>query len=342
MKIRLATAALALLAMSCAAEAGQPYRVGLRYLEAPAPERGGSIEVALWYPTAAAAASEVVGETAIFRGVAVQPGAPMIAGRLPLVLLAHGGIRAAPNLGAWVASGLAARGYAVALPRQPDPARLAARQAPRELWLRPADLSATLDALEGDAILASRLDGVAVVGFFLGGTSALALAGARLDEGRYVQSCDHDAPGPDCAWYAKAGVDLHALDLAPVGRSSIDRRIRLAVAVAPELSTSFDAASLAAIAVPVRLVDLGQGGAPDMNVAGLAHAIPHARYEIVPGATPFSAFPECQPRGAALLRDDGEDEALCQEAGGRARAAIHDQLLDIVDAALKQAFGRGS
>jgi predicted dienelactone hydrolase len=310
----------------------------------PAPERGRAIEVALWYPTAATAASETVGETAIFRGVAVQRGAPMIAARMPLVLLAHGGMRAAPNLGAWVAAGLAARGYAVALPRQPNPAKLAARQAPRELWLRPADLSATLDALQRDAVLASRIDahGVAVVGFFLGGTSALALAGARLDEGRYVQSCDHNAPGPDCAWYAKAGVDLHALDLAPVGRSNLDRRIKLAIAIDPELSASLGAASLAAIAVPVRLVDLGSGGAPEMKAAGLAHSIPRARYEIVSGATPFTAFPECQPQGAALLRDGGEDEALCQEAGGRPRTAFHDRILGIIDAALKEAFGRRS
>jgi predicted dienelactone hydrolase len=344
MKIRLAMVVLALLATISAVQAGQPYRVGLRHLGVPAPERGGTLEVTLWYPSTAAAASELVGETAIFKGVAVQPGAPMIAGRLPLVLLAHGGMRAAPELGDWLAAGLAARGYAVALPRQPDPARLSPREAPRELWLRPADLTATLSALQGDAVLAARLDAnrVAAVGVFLGGTTALALAGARLDAARYALSCDRGAPLPDCAWYAKAGVDLHALDPAQVGHSSLDRRIRLAVAVAPELSTSFSAASLAAIAVPVRLVDLGSGSAPAMSASGLARAIPQARYEVVPGATAFSAFPECKPQGAAILREGREDEALCQEDGGRARAAIHDRILGIIDAALRAGPGRGS
>jgi predicted dienelactone hydrolase len=58
-----------------------------------------------------------------------------------------------------------------------------AHVAVNELWLRPHDLSTTLTAIEQVAVLNVRVDAnqIGVVGFFLGATSALSLAGAQID-----------------------------------------------------------------------------------------------------------------------------------------------------------------
>lgn len=56
-----------------------------------------------------------------------------------------------------------------------------------------------------DRVWNGRIDPnrISVVGFALGGTAALSVAGAKLDAERYVQSCtaDGSTEGPDCGWY---------------------------------------------------------------------------------------------------------------------------------------------
>ncbi len=336
---------LGLLAAIPAAHPGSPPAVGFRSLIAPAPARGGVIEISLWYPAAAKGKPALIGGNAIFQGVAVERDAPVMVGPLPLILLSHGGMRAAPNLGAWIAARLAASGFVVAMPRLPDPRSLSAREAPREIWLRPADLSATLTAVDKEAVFVGRSDRsrVGVLGLFLGGSAALALAGGELDAQSYARSCDRGGTGLDCAWYAKEGVDLDAVDAGQLEGSKRDERIRVAVLVDPELSGSFTTASLAGISVPVEIINLGAADEipTGLNAASLARAIPDAHYETLPDATQFSAFSECQPKGAAILRSDGEDEALCQDGGGRSRAEIHAQLAAMIEAAFTSRLQSG-
>ena len=144
---------------------------------------------------------------------------------------------------------------------------------------------------------------VGAVGFFLGGTSVLALAGARLDAASYGRSCDHPAPGPDCRWFAGSGVDLHRTDLAPAAASHRDPRIKVAVAVDPELTGSMARASLRAIGIHVAIINLGMAQTlrPRLDASAAAAQIPDGRYATLPDATTFSAFDQCTPQGAAIL-----------------------------------------
>src|SRR5689334_10302379 len=85
--------------------------IGLRSLTVIAPERGGgTIEVDLWYPAAAGGVATLVGDSKVFQGVAAMREAAIANGRHPLILLAHGGMRAAANQAGWLAAALAARG----------------------------------------------------------------------------------------------------------------------------------------------------------------------------------------------------------------------------------------
>ncbi|HTI00244.1 MAG TPA: hypothetical protein VL752_04780, partial [Acidisoma sp.] len=181
---------------------------------------------------------------------------------------------------------------------------------------------------------AGRIDAsrIGVLGFFLGGTAALSLAGGELDAQGYASSCDDGRAGPDCAWYAKAGVDLHRVDAAALAASHRDARIGLAVLVDPELSGSFTAASLARLSIPVEIIHLGDA-APGVEGAKLAQAIPGAHYDELADATAFSGFAEGKPKGAAILRSEGEEEALCQDRGTSSRAEIHARLAAMIDAA---------
>ncbi len=302
------------------------------------PARGAAIDVVLWYPAGTGGTPERFGASKVFDGVAARRDASVADGQFPLVVLAHGGLRANPGASGWIAAALAARRYIVAVAQPPRLGPDDARRAVGEVWRRPADLSDTLTAVEGDATMAPHLEHekVGAVGFFLGGTSALALAGARLDEDSYRRSCDPPARGPDCRWLAESGVDLHGMDLGPLAASHLDRRIKVAVAVDPELGPSLASASLRAIQVPVTIIGLGRPDAPPPRLAAsdLARMIPDALYQTVPDATMFSAFDRCTPQGAAILGREGDGEAICRDGGDRSRQEIHVELAGMIASAL--------
>ena len=242
------------------------------------------------------------------------------------MVIAHGGFRAARNAAGWLGRALAAEGLVAAVVNpHPMPDGPATPAAPDELWLRPADLSATIGRIVEEPGLATHVDPsrVAGVGFYLGGYSVLALAGARLDAAAFAASCDRGATGADCAWFASGKVDLRQGDATRLGRSNLDARLRLAIVVGPELVEMLDSGSLSAIRIPVWTA--GDG------VSRLADEIPGARRITVPGLGPFSAFPECTPKGRAILAEDGGDTALCEEPN---RAAVHQEIAAAVRRAL--------
>jgi predicted dienelactone hydrolase len=297
--------------------------------------------VTVWYPTDGKDSAEGIGESKIFRGTPALRNAPVAKGQYPVVVLAHGGFRAAPHHEGWIASSLAAIGYIVGVTRPPALGPKDAEKAVPELWLRPADLSAALTALENDPVFSLRImpGTAAAVGFFLGGTSSLALAGARLDPNSFGRSCDRPEAGVDCAWFASAGVDLKRIDGADLGRSHRDERIKAVVAVDPESSTSFAPESLSGIRMPIDIINLGSPGAiaPALDASGLKARIPDFRYGAIPDATIFSAFNPCTQDGPALLREEGDDDAICRD-GKRPREEIHREIAGKIADALHRSL----
>ncbi len=233
--------------------------VGVRDLQVATAGRGKPVSAVVWYPAAPGGKPVIEGDNAVFHGVTALAGAPFAGQHLPVVVIAHGGFRAAPNAASWLASSLAASGFVAAVvtpPAIPDGPPSQAVLA--ELWLRPADLSATITALGKDAFFAQHIDmtKVAGVGFFLGGYSLLSLAGARLDPDAYRHSCDTVDRELDCRWFARGKLDLSRIDESLLARSNLDPRLKLAIVSAPELSEFLSDASLRAIAIPVRIIDL--------------------------------------------------------------------------------------
>lgn len=317
--------------------------VGVRTIRVAMPERGSEMDVTLWYPAAGPGRSVLVGDgSPLFQGTAAMAKAPMAGGRRPLIVLSQGGLRSGPNIGAWMASRLAGSGFMVAMLRQPDPKRLTEEQTLPEIWLRPADASAALTAILGDGAVSPLIETkqIGVLGFQIGGTAALALAGGLLDVASVKASCDAGGIGVDCGRFRKAGLDLHTISLPPLGRSNADPRVTAVVVIDPEFSRSFTQASLAGISIPVRLINLGTPETiwPGLNAEGAMRVIPRAQYSIIPDSTQYSAFPECKPGALAMLREDGE-EALCTDTiGGRSRMELHDALARMVATTFRSDF----
>ncbi|MFC2968382.1 alpha/beta hydrolase family protein [Acidimangrovimonas pyrenivorans] len=288
-----------------------------------------TLSLTIWYPAASGGSAVKVGANAVFAGAVGRKDAPVAKGRFPLVLLSHGGLRSAADSGAWLAARLAAAGYVVVAEHGPRLGPKAAAQAVAEIARRSADLTTALDAVQRNSLLRPHLSAgkTAVVGVFLGGTAALSLAGARLDPRAVAASCDSAGTGIDCGWFKARGFDLHQADLAPLSRPAADKRITAAIAIAPEYATGFTPASLAALQVPVEVIDLGR---PDTRPEGMSGAAlkgtsQRLHYTEVTGASRFDAFSRCTDKGAAILEDSGADAAICAQ-GGPARVAAHAAL----------------
>ncbi|NJO32899.1 MAG: prolyl oligopeptidase family serine peptidase [Rhodospirillales bacterium] len=306
---------------------------GIAYGTAPAPLRRDGIEFHIWYPASPGGKTVTVGGNGVFHGTPAGRGAPPAGGAYPVILMSHGAGGNAGQFG-WMASALAAQGYVVVLPNHPGSTsgNASAPEALR-IWERPQDISAVLDALEADAGLYPYMDlsRVGVLGFSAGGYTALALAGARVDPARLAGFCDHGGRGmSDCDFFARHGIDLHAADLSPAAQDLRDPRIGFAVVVDPGIVETLTAESLAAIDLPMLVLNLGDEAlvpAP-VHARALSETVTGAAYRIVPDATHFSFLAECKPRGAQILIDEGEADPLCTDAGGRSRADIHDELAD--------------
>lgn len=147
MRLRLKRVAMvmAIYASSAAALAGLP---GVASLQVDVPQRAQPLSVTLWYPAVQGSEVVSIGGNAVFEGTAGQLDASVAEGTFPLVLVSHGGMRSAPHLGEWIGAALAQRGFIALVVPAPRLGLQDAAIAPAELWKRPADISASLTALE--------------------------------------------------------------------------------------------------------------------------------------------------------------------------------------------------
>ncbi|MDT9001694.1 alpha/beta hydrolase [Paucibacter sp. APW11] len=300
----------------------------------------------LWYPTDAAAPASAWPELP-FELAPVQRDAAPRAGRLPLLLLSHGTGGSAVAM-AWLAEGLARQGYLVAaLNHHGNTGAEATYQLPGFLawWERPRDLSAVLDRLLADPQWGPRIDTqrMGVIGFSLGGYTALAGLGLRLDEAAVQQRLDHCAKAaaaqrdPQCALPPEIAGRYNQQDVQVLLREQprlasfatqaaqplADARLRAALVLAPVLGPLYDWASLQAIKQPVLLI---AGSADDQAPAAFtalpaSRRLAQARISVLDGAGHYSFLSRCSKAAAARL------PALCSDTPQRPRADVHREVL---------------
>lgn len=248
--------------------------------------------------------------------------APMAAGHFPLIVISHGN-GGSPLAHHDLATALARAGFVVlAVLHTGDNYRDQSRAGTvSNLYGRPLQLAAAIDAAESDDLLAAGLDTerVGVIGYSAGGESALILAGAQPAPERLRAYCrqwpdDQDACG--------RGGELipDRDDLAAFA----DPRVGSVMLMAP-LGLMFDRKGLEPVQVPVliysgdddRILQLEQ------NAGALARRLPSPPdYHLLPGAGHFVFMAPCPEALGAVAPH------VCQDAEGVDRAAIHEELGD--------------
>lgn len=308
-----------------------PGTAGITYGEAFAPARNQSLDFHIWYPAEPGGKTVQVGGNGVFYGTEAGRGAPHRQGRFPAILISHGAGGNAGQFG-WIAEKLADAGYVVLLPNHPGTTTgNASAEAAVRVWERPADLTAVIDEVTGhpERYPFIDTDALAVLGFSAGGYTALAVSGARVDPDRLQRFCDDTDHGmSDCAFLEHFGIDLHQMDLRPAGQNLADPRVRAAVVIDPGIVSTLTEDSIAAIDIPMLILNLGrEDDVPSGVYAGnLAKSIASARYKTLPGASHFSFLAQCKPDGTQILVRAGEPDALCEDAGDQLRSALHDNL----------------
>lgn len=319
--------------------------VGTRQISAHSQERGTDLAITVWYPAEGRGEPVTLGENGFFVGTQALREAPVRRGRYPIVLLSHGaGLAGNPEALSWLATPLAEHGFVVAAPTHfgnSGPNRNAAET--MKLWLRPQDVTVTLNALGEHVSFAEhvKLSKAGMLGLSMGGSTALAIAGARIAPQLLASYCDTETLNQSlCGWLRQSGLDLHAMDMSLAGRSNKDLRIRFAMAIDPAPVDVFDFNSLFGISIPVELVNLGRPGAipKTAQASEIAKAIPNAVYSTIDDASHYSMFAECKPGAAEIAEAEDIGDPICSDGTGRSRGEIHRQIIDMVVRAFDQAL----
>ena len=330
--------------------------VGVRQTTIASTTRGKDLAITVWYPAKDDGTKISVGDNRIFHGASALKDASIAEGSHPLVLMSHGSGSRAEAM-AWIATRLAQAGFIVAGPNHPGTTSGDSTPADTpKIWERTNDLSTIISAMTTDAKWQTSIDTshIGVLGFSLGGSTAMEIAGGRANLDSYVQYCEDYASSMDCNWFTGGRgfvngeavtvpkLDLRTADKDRFEQSNRDPRISSAVLVDPGLEIAFTPESLKGITIPLAFINLGTKGKIPVSVLAdtLAAQVPGATYAQIDDADHFSFLPICKEGGADFLKSVGEIDPLCDEAGLRPRAEIHAQLEDLIVDAFTGTLGQ--
>lgn len=308
--------------------------VGVREITVPSQERHRDITATVWYPAKVGGRPVMLGESRYFTGTPAMENADISPRRYPLILLSHGaGLAGTPSALSWFAVPLARHGFIVAAPMHPGNggANKSASET-MKMWLRPKDISSTLDAIDNATFFHEHLEpeNVGMVGLSMGGGTALALGGARFSPERLASYCDTQDTNPSlCEWVNLSGVNLHDMDLTPAARDGRDTRIRAIMAIDPAPVDVFSTSSFSRISAPISILNLGRPSELPLTLRAdtVAQAIPGALYSTIENASHYSMFPECKPGALSSAEAKEIGDPICSDGRGRSRAIIHAELV---------------
>ncbi len=291
-----------------------PFAAGYERLQA-ADGSEKPLEVALWYPTEAAAEAVDLGPFTLN----IARGSAATGKGLPLVVISHG--NGGSSLGHHdTAVALAQAGFVVAAVTHTGDNH-ADQSKEASMMERPRHVSRVIDHLLTKWRDRDRLDAqqIGVFGFSSGGFTALTVVGGAADLGRVGPHCKQHRGDYACQVIARRPNEAAAVGTAGV-QSARDARVRAAVVVAPALGFTFTKESLAAVSVPIQLwraeddAVLPHPWYAEAVRAGLPKSVD---YREVPKAGHFDFLAPCTARFATMA------PLLCSSQPGFDRVAFH-------------------
>lgn len=307
---------------------------GYDRFDVTASHRSMPLSASIWYPAGTYIYRAPVTKSAIWQSTDAYIGAAIAPGKHPLILLSHGSGGNMDALG-WLSSQLALRGAMVLAVNHPG--TTSGDSSPRRtihLAPRAADITALLDQVLADPDFAPYIDRdrISTVGFSLGGTTVLNLAGVRFDGDLYRDFCKtHGDVMQDCAFLKRGGVDFDHLS-DDIAIDAKDPRISRFVAIEPGMTYAVDDSSLKNTDQDVLFIRLGKEHgwpAADLEATGsnLLGKLDHPAYAVFAPADHLTFLAECVP-GAAELLARMDDDPVCSDPAGTDRGHIHQQIID--------------
>lgn len=246
-------------------------------------------------------------------------------GRFPLLLLSHDSSESRFSHHDTAAM-LARYGFVVAAPTHTNDNTNAMQSlfTLRQLLDRAQQARTTLDVLVRHPDISASIDAnrIGVLGFGVGGTTALMLGGALPSGSGWKEYCDQSTVGdPYCTDWAHPRMD-QLIQALPLKASAADARIKAVAAIAPAYGMLFDAQGFLYFYPPALIL---KAGADSINRAPL-HAdalhtlLPAAAFAVLEGVEGSALMSACPP---ALRKDIPE---LCGKASPAQRRRIHKQL----------------
>lgn len=304
---------------------------------------GRPIDIAVWYPTNNNQHPITVAENAIFYGheVILDAEPKISTTKYPLTLLSHGYGGSWQNL-SWLANELALKGYIVAAPNHPGTTIFDRNiEQSSKLWLRPQDLSKTIDALIGNQTFSNivNFNQIAGIGHSLGGWSVIALSGARFSTSSFNQDCKIHSYLKGCHLLSELGLANSELN-----KSMLDPRIKAFISLDAGLTRGFTIESLQEIKIPSLII--GAGVDLDDTNAQLESgylqqflAKSSSTYITIPDAMHFSFIQICKTNAIEILNQEKQGEGIiCKDGGIRQRSEIHSEITHLVVNFLSDTF----
>lgn len=229
-----------------------PFNVGFRQTElqydAPLEDEPRSLRVFVWYPT-----TESGGPIVRYNGLfptrdVVLDAAPAVRDELPVMIYSHGH-RGFAETSAFLMEHFASHGWIAIAPEHTGNTTLIEFRNTQIYYLRPRDLSATLDWLYGlpaeDPLAGKASDFVIASGHSFGGYTILLSGGGKLDVDYVAGECADGSTWEMCSsWDEAKAAELRSEALA-------DGRIAAIVPMASGDANKFGETGLEQIDVPV-------------------------------------------------------------------------------------------
>jgi predicted dienelactone hydrolase len=247
------TAVAASQALAAQNDPGTRYRAGYEASRITDPARTRPIHLDVWYP---AEADETTHRYGLLSTGRVAHGAPMAAGRFPVILLSHGALGAATNY-SWIAERLARSAFVIVGVSHFGESRVFGEATidlatVADFGARTRDFSFALDFVLQRSKWASGVDGgrVGALGHSSGGATVAMLAGGQYRPEAMAAFCLSKEGNTDRGCGYRAGAPTQTVSAPPIAES----RVRAVVLLDPAVGPGFDSPGLARVKAPALVV----------------------------------------------------------------------------------------